>query len=93
MRVCSKTHANFIISGDIFESVSFIYSKIESSYTENNFKFVFAVHAKDNNPYNSLALDAWIDDSEAEITTGCILADDEKNVHIFSFNGESNLVN
>jgi len=88
LSVNSKIHSKSIIAGDIFESVSWLQFSIM-----NFLSCSLVVKAKNTSNYNSTAVDFWFDDTDETFKNGkngCILADLNKNIHIFILNeGES----
>jgi hypothetical protein len=79
---CSKMQKNFLIIGDILESISWI-SVVKSNNFEHPHLYVFI---KDFSQYHSTALDFW---GYQEIL-GTILFDDRKNGHIFLIHKNNN---
>jgi hypothetical protein len=86
---CSKVQSKFIITGDIFESATWIVFKHDQDINNSSIYIL----GKDQNNYRTTAIDFWIDDTEETYKTGCLLADDEKNLHIFIINPELNSPN
>ena len=81
---CSKMQKNFLIIGDILESISWI-SVVKTMNFEHSHLYVFI---KDFSQYHSTALDFW---GYQEIL-GTILFDDRKNGHIFLIHKSNNRV-
>lgn len=86
---CSKVQSKFIITGDIFESATWIVFKHDQDINNSSIYIL----GKDQNNYRTSAIDFWIDDTGENYKTGCVLADDEKNLHIFIINPELNSPN
>jgi hypothetical protein len=90
--ICSKIMNKFIVTGDIFESATWIVFKTDgNSYQDISSSSIYIL-GKDLNSYKSTAIDFWIDETSGEendMKSGCILADDNKNLHIFVLNTSS----
>ena len=78
--VCSKTKHKFIITGDLLQSVTWIHFRQDPLHRDRPYMYIKGI---DYNDYNSSAIEFWIDESEENSKNGCLLADKNKNLHIF----------
>lgn len=85
--VCSKTKHKFIITGDLMQSVTWIHFRQDQMHRDRPYMYIKGI---DYNDYNSTALEFWIDDSEESSKNGCLLADRNKNLHIFLIESDQN---
>lgn len=85
MSVCSKTQINFLLAGDLFESLTLIQLRNEMTYLDPMYNYSLSVQGRDHNKYKSNSIEFWIDEGDETSRSGCILADDNKNIHIFVF--------
>ena len=83
--VCSKIQTKFIVTGDVQNSATWIVFKYDQDINSSSIYIL----GNDDNNYRSIAIDFWIDDSEETFKTGCLLADDKKNLHLFTINVDS----
>ncbi len=83
--VCSKIQTKFIVTGDIYNSATWIVFKLDQDINSSSIYIL----GNDDNNYRSIAIDFWIDDSEETFKTGCLLADDKRNLHLFTINVDS----
>ncbi len=80
---CSKIQSKFFITGDIFNSATWL------ALNTTDISLNIYILGRDMNTYSSTAIDFWIDDTEEPFKNGCLLSDSDGLIHIYIINPEN----